>query len=902
MNRVLICCLAVLFCGTMLMADEFSNYKNLSDDEVIIFPTGKHEMRMDDDAVKEAKKWDFLDSSGNPSTEKQQELYDFIKEHRQTSYKTVINPLFVSGLVDAGNIVSTSYTGRIDGLKFGPEKSDDELQTFLDDTGLEQGATDTEFVKGGVKYEFKNVAINYYFQKKPNLTDEPGRAEWGSTGFDEKYEKVTRTIGDFSLKSDCSNPAYSPPGDVAFDAGVNDDSTQQPVTDDPPDPYEDTTSGDADYTMEVFVELTGEVHKDGALFEKFEEMGEKPIGRSKIYVEDYVPPLPDEVGGLEVVANSEALAPKGDSNGNAFIPGMARFYEGDGSGYNTSGINPEEQPTELYYWPNSDNVDRDNDGVNDYTWKNIQMKNNNEADLAVNNTFNYEVGMSLYQRVKYKDDPNAYDVDGDWKYIYYVPYRPIDGEFWGPYAGKVHSGDTGMDGWDKYDLEEDNVDYFVEYYKPIVFPETVSYNGVEYKPKGLIDKMHDMGDAGVEVQAGYNNLVSTYKFKHIAGISVKWGRECVQGITIGTTDDPDLKIAKGTMLLPTGFAGAKIAKSTGAFQTNTDRLGSFEAEYDNLENPDATKSLIGTLAEGTDARDSFFKINAADCCNNDVVIASGTYGTEDNLKPIPKLVIEEMDSHNNEGDIYLDVATVPNDMSGAGNPVGNYDPDRVYTKLHTEEMPLYGTGVQGEKIRGYGNYSNNAATWNGLCAEQSLQNPVDNQSKPYLAMRYWDDPEPEPAFEEDRRYSITITADDNVGPSVDTETNEVYYPIRHLSYVFYYHPTHKSVDEVDASLRQVYTGDAETVRTNVSSALAGAGFREVNKGAVVDLDINADDSEWTIEPSQTFEYKFKSPGIWIVRVDTIDRSNNGRVMLVPVGVGDVNMRTRNIETRHRRID
>ena len=259
-----------------------------------------------------------------------------------------------------------------------------------------------------------------------------------------------------------------------------------------------------------------------------------------------------------------------------------------------------------------------------------------------------------------------------------------------------------------------------------------------------------------------------------------------------------------------------------------------------------------------------------------------------------------MDSHNSDGDIYLDVATVPNDMSGAGSPQGQYDPDRVYTKLHDETVPLYGTGTQGEQIRGYGNYSNNAATWNGFCDKQSLQNPVDNKKKPYLAMRYWDDPQPEPAFEEDRRYSITITADDNVGPTVSADDGTVYYPIRHLSYVFYYHPTATSVSEI--GLNSEYTGDAEAVRTSVTDAIRNEGFREVNRGAVIDLDINADDSEWTREPSQTFEYKFKSPGIWIVRVDTIDRSNNGRVMLVPVGVGDVNMRTRNIETRHRKLD
>lgn len=894
MNKVIILCLAVSFAAAQLAAADFTNYKGLTDDEVLINPTGKREMRMDEEAVQEAKQWDFV-TNGKPDPAKQQELYGFIEEHRRSTYQTMVNPLFAADLVAKDKMVTRSYSGRINGLRFGPDKSDEDLQTFLDDAGLQQGASDTEFKKGSDKYQFKNVVVNYYFQNKPTTKSANRRAEWGSTAFAEKYTKVTRTVGEFSLKSDVGNPPFSPPGDVAFDAGVNDDATEQPLE---ASQAADTDVGELDYTMEVFVEMTGEVHKNGALLQKFEEMAEAPVARTTLYVEDYVPPLPEELGSLEVQSNSQALAPKGDSNGNAFIPGMARFYDNDGSGMNTSGINPEERPTELYWWPNADNVDRDGDGVKDFTWENIAMKNNNEADLAVNNTFNYEVGMSLYQRIKYKDDPNAYDQPDGWKYMYYLPYRPVNNELWGPYAGRVHSGAVNMDGWDKYDVDGEGGQYFADLYKPIVFPDTMNYGGRTYKPKGLIDAIHDMGDAGVEVQQKMSQLQSAYGFDHIAGISVKWNRECVQGITVGTTADPDLKIPEGTMLLPTGFSGAKLAKSSGAFQTNTDRLGSFEAEYDNVDNANAPQSLMGTLAEGTHARDSFFKINAADCCNNDVVIASGTYGSEDNLKPIPKLVIEEMDSHNS-GKVYLDVATVPNDMPGAGSPMGAYNPDRVYTKLHDAALPLYGSGVQGDSVRGYGNYSNNACTWNGLCQAQTLQNPVDNQKYAYLAMRYFDN---EPPFEEDRRYNVTITADDNVGPAIDPDNGSVFYPIRHLSYVFYYHPTAQSIDSLPAQCKQAHTGDPDTVRQNVTNAMEAAGFRQVDRGAVVDLDINAADTEWTREPSTSFEYKFKSPGIWVVRVDAIDRSSNGRTMLVPVLVGDVALKTRSIDMDSRKID
>jgi hypothetical protein len=128
MNRVLILGLAVLFMATNLPAADFTNYKDLSDDEIIIHSTGKHEMRMDDEAVEKAKEWEYLDANGKPSTEKQEALYDFIEEHRASSYETMLNPLFVAGLVESDKMVTRTYSGRINGLRFGPEKADEDHQ------------------------------------------------------------------------------------------------------------------------------------------------------------------------------------------------------------------------------------------------------------------------------------------------------------------------------------------------------------------------------------------------------------------------------------------------------------------------------------------------------------------------------------------------------------------------------------------------------------------------------------------------------------------------------------------------------------------------------------------------------------------------------------------------------
>ena len=65
-------------------------------------------------------------------------------------------------------------------------------------------------------------------------------------------------------------------------------------------------------------------------------------------------------------------------------------------------------------------------------------------------------------------------------------------------------------------------------------------------------------------------------YKDVAGISVKWGRECVQGITLGKpiAQDPELKIPPYQMLLPFGFASYE--NPTG------DRFRSMEPE----DNPD----------------------------------------------------------------------------------------------------------------------------------------------------------------------------------------------------------------------------------------------------------------------------------------------------------------------------
>jgi hypothetical protein len=291
------------------------------------------------------------------------------------------------------------------------------------------------------------------------------------------------------------------------------------------------------------------------------------------------------------------------------------------------------------------------------------------------------------------------------------------------------------------------------------------------------------------------------------------------------------------------------------------------------------KSLVGTNAEGTAAPDSFFKVNAADCCSNDVVIASGTYGTEDNVKPTPLLKLEEKDVRAGFEKPLAEVATIPNGPSGAGDPLGTYNYDIPVSRIHPASVPLYpegGSGVQGKDFKGYGNYSNNADVWDGWGQFQTLQNPSDAKGASFLNVRLAQN---EPPIEEDRRFAVTIACDDNVTPVVEPgdATNpdgSVRYNIAYLGYNFYY------TEQKNGQLGQPIMG-----------------------GTVLNLDPKttpANDPAWTKEPKVTFDYNFRRPGFYVVEITAIDRSANKRVMRVPVQIARLSSSFKAIDVEGRR--
>lgn len=868
---------------------------------------------------------------------------NLVAESRLTiRFKTPLLPVTVP-LAFLGNqpvftpealIVNDVETGAPVDVNIGDDKTPEELAAFLEAQGWEEislaDPDDSSIMLKALKrlsdgkvVAFRNCRFVVRYQKEPSLLDgddtTPGkqfldkRVSFGAAGFEDAYSLGESDPVNFSVNSDCKIPVFIIPPTVGFDGGGDNAVGAANASNAAPE-----------VLMETFVTLEGEVFTGteasglvAATPPTFQAMngGNGVMGRVYVYVEDEFPPLLD-VGNLipsavETVGQiSEAFqaTDQGASEQNSFVIGGVQYYNNDGSGY-SQGTDPNRDVTPIWHWPNKAPIDRNNANGDDYKWNEIAMRNDNANDERVSMTFNYEAGLSVYNRVKYVGS------DGEYRYVYYIPPKKIvhdDGtsEWIGPYAGKVTPGNTaGTSEADIYEYTPATQAYLENFYKPINFPKfTDPDTGKVMDVKKAVDWIYRAADPEEYVQAenkkslAENEIYQESGFAKTAAISVKWGRECVQGITIGSSGDADLKIPEGTMLIPSGWASARLSPDSGAGKVR--RLESADAQIDHAavvtSGGDYARTQMGTPADGDDAADAFFKINAADCCSNNVVVASGTYGSEDNMKPSPKLVIEELDVRHGADQALLDVATVPNDLTGAGNPLGAYDPDRVYYRLHDNNVPIYGSGVQGEAVRGYGNFSNNAPVWNGMAEEKTLANPVDGSPtgnpNGFLATRFVAG---EPNFQEKRRHKITIMADDNLGPQIDTGSGDVVWPMRHVSYKFYHHPT-----DPNAQVATEFTGgQLEELQNEVTSAMAGWDLMLEGTVVAVAPDVDAgDDAAWSREPLQEFEYNFPRSGRWVIRVDSCDRSENARIMLVKVDVGSVNLDMRSIQLNSTKSD
>ncbi len=818
---------------------DFSLWKlpSLAPGEVIL---GRRELRMPEKQRREVQHWDFKDEDGRISQRRINQLYEYIETHRAADFATIVNPFLVCRLGGKVMISKESFLTAAKGrFPFWRKKfyEDEENRgRWLRENEL----TEKILMDGSVAYErngdsiyFKNVELHCYFQRRPNERHKKNRAPWGSKDFNSKYNRVTSKLGQASLSSSYKTKKVSVPGDVAFDPGVNEDMPSRPI---------DQARGVAfDSSMELFFELRGTFVFNGKEYE-FGKDTPPIVARDYLFVKDYVPPLPEEPSG----PTSERLTKRLENNDSdhAFVIPMARPHIFDNTSINLKdSLNPDERPIALNYWPNDDDVDRDGDGIKDYKWDSIALRQKGHSDGAVYQTLFYEIGLSLANRIKYKTEPSH-----PWRYMYYVPYRPVDGRLVGPYTGRVRTSPANMDGFDKYDIDHAEGNLFFEHYQPIRFPEKIKYAGRTYRPELLMEKIFQMADPGIEVAQKLQELASTTGFRHIGGISVIWGRENVNFLRVGSLHDPECRIPKGTLLIAPGFSACANA--------NRGRRPSFEAHTESVKGKDSPMSLFGGVRDGSMARDCFFRMNSRDSANNQTSLFSGTYAAEDNLRPIPKLTLMM-------GKRVIGCATVPNDLTGAGLALGHYDPKEPNTRIHSEDIPVLipsskNSGVQGLDFRGYGNYSNNAALWSACSPKKTMRNPVDSMSESFLSLN----------SEEKllgKTVDIVVEAKDNVGPSIDSE-GKTNWPISKLQFAAYHLPIKKNKLEF-ASL------DYRSLALSLNTRLNNLGIRAIKEATIVH------DDQFDKRPEGTICLKLNKAGLWLFRVDVVDMSDNGRTML-----------------------
>lgn len=898
MHRILILAALIVMLPMQVQAAGLT----VTEEEAVITGIGASEWRLGNSEAEEAETKKELKeiltpqnaATAAPLDQRIQKFEADLQEALKKQVQTALNPFLVVNPAAKADVVKYEMLGAMNkpvGLRIGALASDEDVNEAktalgiveIDDSG--DGKAYKMQTSSGLQWvRFDDVAFKFYYQNKCG----EGYRTTDPAASDDYTEKVRdfAGAGSFQLRSPSSSTEYAP--ESSFDPGVNSDSTQQAV-----DLAADAGGGKGDVRMEVVVKLEGKVAMASSLA-GLDSATPKDLAsdfscpceaKSYLYVEDYKPPLPtgDSASSIAVSDFQKDTAVTGAAVGYAFAIPQVRHYKGDRTGAGI--VDSNKAPVPLYGYPNGDGVNRDGYPGEDYTWKALTLKSTNPADDALNKTLNYEVGIGLGNRVKYLLDPANPTDPAKQCHMYWVPpRRPDSSKPWvGPYLGRVKLDSHQEVGLsvDKYSIDHPvtykgepttSREFFSPFYKPVNFRNTPNLDGLCREVASL------PGDPGETIQARRDTLKGKFpQYPNIAGISVKWGRECVQGITLGgqIKDDPSIDMLPYTMALPLGFASYE--------NDDAMRHGSFDSSTVAENDPTGRqKSLVGTEAEGTSCPDCFFKVNAADCCSNDVVIASGTYGVEDNIKPTPILKLEEMDVRPGQSKHLVEVATVPNGPTGAGDPIGDYDYDMPYSRIHDSTVPLFndtGVGVQGQDFKGYGNYSNNADEWDGRATAQTLQNPIDRDGKPFLKIRLASD---EPPIEEDRRTTVTVAAEDNVAPTVDLPSGtdpegRVRYAIAYLGYNFY------------------YTGD------DANAALTDD--KIVHGGTVVNLDpktVPQDDPRWERVPAETFEYNFRRPGHYVIEVTSIDRNANKRIMRVPVEVARLSTKFQAIDMENQR--
>ncbi|MBI4870062.1 MAG: hypothetical protein HY814_00665 [Candidatus Riflebacteria bacterium] len=397
----------------------------------------------------------------------------------------------------------------------------------------------------------------------------------------------------------------------------------------------------------------------------------------------------------------------------------------------------------------------------------MNFKDDNPADTRVNSTLNFEIGRSIRHRFRYlangdqlpKGITDEQIEQLDWRYIIYVPAYKMankDGSevLVGPYAGQVWRPEDPFNPA-KPGLSAEKAAALRKAYTKIAFKGDLL---------AVINHLYDnSGQEQGAIQTEYgkdNEGNGKYGYPYTAIVDYKFGAECVIGISAKGLQPGGLP--PGVISIPAGFASyeGKIG--------DKDYHASPGAELADQSLAGKATSMNGKAMSGDMARDSFFKVNASDCCNNAKVILSGTYSTIDDVRPNVGVDLEEAQTAARRTERVRYVARVPNETADASNATvaAEADLDSPNSRIDPTKTPAE---------RGYGDYCNQAHTWD---VEQSgLSNPVDAQGRSFLDVTGGG---AKPPIMQNHRMNLNICADDNVGEAM--VNGKVVYPISHLSY------------------------------------------------------------------------------------------------------------------------
>jgi hypothetical protein len=595
----------------------------------------------------------------------------------------------------------------------------------------------------GSWYRFDNVKVTYYFQKKQSLVDTnvnnrypdmegtliTDQSVFESSGFTAKYLKVEAPInagGSMKLTDPSQlSVKYTPAGDEAFDPGHTGLSKTDPKM--------------VKQKMQTYVVVKATIMKgagagEGMAASSFASAGTlDKIGEQKIYVEDYWPPLPGSAAELAAaVVKSQALGNLPPSNADIDLPTLSNTDQGNATVAMRRGF---PDPTKGESFLGS-----------------MNYQNDNPADTRVNSTLNFEIGRSIKHRFRYNAEGKRIgngvtENDLDRLIIYTPAYEMTDASgakvMVGPYVGMVWRQD------DPY-----NTDEWKKHYTPIAFEgnllQVVNHLYINSGPEqGAIQGEYGKTNTG-------NGALG---YPYTAIVDYKFGAECVIGISADGLQPGGLP--PGVIAVPAGFASYEGTVGNREYKASPGA----NLVNDNLAGK--ATSMNGKAMSGDQARDSFFKVNASDCCNNAKVILSGTFSTVDDVRPNLGVDLQEAQvSSGTKETMY--VARLPNETSDGSNAsaMAEYNLDSPNSRID----PTKATAE-----RGYGDYANQAHTWD--VDGTGLANPQDAQGRSFLDLTGGGQ---KPPVIQNHRMNMTICADDNVGEAM--VAGKIVYPISHMSY------------------------------------------------------------------------------------------------------------------------